>query len=208
MMMKKLLATVKNSFGDNRLTLSGEILITPDKRCSRALIECLDRKKIKSILNGINNQYSSLDIDIVNGLLEINIKFFAHQIRVANKDFLDEFSEYLRELTKVILLQEDLIVRINVFGTWETKEKIEQYRYLNKKDDVRYTIIDETLKNKLVRLFTPKIYLITGLLAIICYAGYVGYNHYFVGNNQLETVEEDTFTDSTVKTNIKINERR
>ena len=71
MMMKKLLAIVKNSFGDNRLTLSGEILITPDKRCSRALIECLDRKKIKSILNGINDQYSSLDIDIVNGLLEI-----------------------------------------------------------------------------------------------------------------------------------------
>lgn len=196
MMMQKLLSTVKNYFGDNRLTLSGEILITPNKGSSRALIERLDRKQIKSILNGINNQYSSLDIEIVNGLMEMNIKFFAHQIRVANKKFLDEFSEYLRALTKVILLEEDLIVRINVFGTWETKEKIEQYRYLNKKDDVRYTIIDETLKNKFVRLFTPKIYLIAGLLSIICYAGYVGYNHYFV-----EEIPHDNFTDTQVENN-------
>ena len=199
MMMQKLLSTVKNYFGDNRLTLSGEILITPNKGSSRALIERLDRKQIKSILNGINNQYSSLDIEIVNGLMEMNIKFFAHQIRVANKKFLDEFSEYLRALTKVILLEEDLIVRINVFGTWEPKEKIKQYRYLNKKDDVRYTIVDKTLKNKFVRFFTPKIYFIIGLLSIICYAGYVGYNHYFVEGVQSEAIESDTLTDRSNK---------
>lgn len=188
-MIKTFISTIKNILGDNLLTLSGEVLVTPKKGFSRNALDCLDKCKLKCILDDINRKYPCFKVEIVNGLMEINIKFFAHKARIANKDFLNEFNEYLSGIASVILQQEKVSVRINVFGTLETKNKIEQYRYLNKKDDVRYTIVDEKVKNKFIRFLSPKIYLLTVLLFIACYAGY---NHYFVDGAKGETIDIDS----------------
>lgn len=188
-MIKTFISTIKNILGDNLLTLSGEVLVTPKKGFSRNALDCLDKCKLKCILDDINRKYPCFKVEIVNGLMEINIKFFAHKARIANKDFLNEFNEYLSGIASVILQQEKVSVRINVFGTLETKNKIEQYRYLNKKDDVRYTIVDEKVKNKFIRFLSPKIYLLTVLLFIACYAGY---NHYFVDGAKGEAIDIDS----------------
>lgn len=202
-MIKTFISTIKNIFGDNLLTLSGEVLVTPEKSFSRSALDCLDKCKLKCILDDINRKYPCFKVETVNGLMEINIKFFAHKARIANKDFLNEFNEYLSRLASVILQQEKVSVRINVFGTLETKNKIEQYRYLNKKDDVRYTIVDEKVKNRFVKLFTPKMYFGAGLLAIVCYIGYIGYNYYFAESAQSKIIEPNS-TDSQVKNNLEV----
>jgi len=168
-----------NQVGDNVLTLSGEILISPASPSNKGAIAQTDRIAISKSLAKIKRRFPYIRIENTNGLVEVVIKFFAHEARTNNDNFLDEFQNTTVDLVKEIFKEDIFAVRVNMFGKFETLHSIKEYRYLNKRDEVRYTIVDEVFKGSSAALNRPIYYLIVGIILCGSYLGYVGYQKFF-----------------------------
>ena len=169
---------MKDSIGDNLLSLSGEVLITNKDTHKFLIYEGKDRKETKKALSLIANKYQFMKIEIVNGLNEVTIKFFVHKTNITDKAFLDNFCNDLKILVSKILENEEFLVRVNFFGSFETPDKIYSYRYLNKQQEVQYKIVDEDLKEPYMRILRPKFYLIVALIGLIAFSSWQGYRYY------------------------------
>lgn len=174
---------LKRQFGDNVLSLSGEVLITSKMLTDCDQIQEYDVSDIEKMLEIIRNKYSFLKAKVDKSLFEINVSFFCHNVRGIQEDFLDGFREELCVMVSSILGNDKLCVNVNVFGKFETIDLIKEYRYLNKLDDVRYKIMSETYKDMNAKLMRPKVYLIV-LLIIVCGCfGYCGYQQFVVSKD-------------------------
>lgn len=170
---------LQNNFGDNVLTLSGNILITAPLHNAAAALDNSKIKPIKEAVKRIRQGYEFLEVDLVYGLTDIEIKFFANKKRLNSKEFLEEFNEKLLLLVQDILAQDAYSVRLNIFGKYCAEGKALTFRYLNKEDDVRYIVVDEEKCLLVDKIFTPKVVTALLVLAAAGYAGYVLYGKYF-----------------------------
>lgn len=189
MIIEKLRKNICNYFGDNIVTLSGEIIITTLIGKPRITLNNIDRSEIKKEINNLKDCFEFLTVEVINGLTEINIKLFTHNARLSSSNFLDELNESLIKLVRSITKQGNYTVRLNVFGKYYTKDKIVEYRYLNKEDDVRYMIVDEDKQQAIYRLSSPKFVLLIGTLIILCLGGYRVYQ-YFNSEKQVPAIEQ------------------
>lgn len=94
-MINKLINRVKNDLGDNLLSLSGEVLITVQSGYEKNLLDMALKKLAECVAKELKQKYGFLTINITQGILDIGIKIFAYEKRVADKKFLDDFNESL-----------------------------------------------------------------------------------------------------------------
>lgn len=137
------ISKINNFFGDNILTISGEINITVS---SIEVIDTFDKslKKIEESLKMISDEYNFIKIDLRKGLADISIKFFAYKERISDKEFLDNFTNTLTTFLVGEWNSENYKVYVNIFGTYITcASKEVEFRFLNKKNDIRYIIVSE-----------------------------------------------------------------
>ena len=195
-MLNRIMRQMKDSIGDNLLSLSGEVLITNKDTHKFLVYEGKDRKETKKALSLIANKYQFMKIEMVNGLNEVTIKFFVHKANITDKAFLDNFCNDLKILVSKILENEEFLVRVNFFGSFETTDKICSYRYLNKQQEVQYKIVDEDLKEPYMSILRPKFYLIIALIGLIAFSSWQGYRYYQekqtneAASVQTETIDE------------------
>lgn len=193
---------LKGQFGDNIVTLSGEILVTPKLASDKEAVAGFDRSMAEKVIGKIKNEFGFLQIDVAVGLVDVTIKFFANKKRGAEEKFLEKFNEHLGELIKVILENEKLTARVNVFGTFETLKYVKEYRYLNKKEDVRFAITNEKANGASAWYLRPVVSFV-GLIIVLCgYFGYVGYQHFFAQKEESkveEKVEQKTDKNLEIK---------
>lgn len=181
---------IASQFSDNVLTLSGEILVTPILSTDNCEINMYDAHILEQMLQDMRTKYPFLQIKYVKGLVEHGINFFCHEERLLQNDFLDCFQEDLCKVVASILKNKKLCVRVNVFGTYETIGLIQEYRYLNKKDDVRYKITDEKIKGKTAQFMRPVTYFVVLLVLVASYFGYQGYRYVFSGRDKVKVEEK------------------
>lgn len=177
------------NFGDNVLTLSGEIIIAPVSPTDKGAILDFDKTALNREMSNIRRKFPILKTECKNGLLEINLEFYCNETRTKNENFLEDFEQSLHNLVQVILSDERFSVRVNVFGKFETLKVIKEYRYLNKGDDVRFMIVDEIFKGGSAKYMRPIFYLIAGIIAACGYFGYRGYQ-YFMTDKDKTKIEQ------------------
>lgn len=182
------------NFGDNVLTLSGEIIINPVSPTDKGAILDFDRIALNREMNNIRHKFPILKTECKNGLdVEINISFYCNETRTKNENFLEDFEHSLHNLTQAILTDERFSVRVNVFGKFETLRSVKEYRYLNKGDDVRFLVMDEIFKSSSAKYMRPIFYLIAGIIVACGYFGYKGYQHFMTDKDKakIEQKAED-----------------
>lgn len=179
------------NFGDNVLTLSGEIIINPVSPTDKGAILDFDRTALNREMNNIRSKFPVLKTECKNGLVEINISFYCNETRTRNEKFLEDFEHSLHNLTQAILTDERFSVRVNVFGKFETLRSVKEYRYLNKGDDVRFMVVDEIFKSSSAKYMRPIFYLIAGIIAAAC--GYKAYQYFMTDKDKakIERKAED-----------------
>ncbi len=161
---------LKHRFGDNVLSLAGEMLLTP--KGDTEAFKNMDRQKLDAEADRIADEFPFIRVSDASGLLDVSIRFFAHQARVGDADFLDRFEAALARLVAATDM-EKAIVRLNIYGTFETLEKRIDYRYLNKKDDVRYAVTQEVEGGRYRKVTRPKIYVPVLIVIGIIYAAFM-----------------------------------
>ncbi len=161
-------SALKHRFGDNvLLSLAGEVLLTPNG--DTEAFKDMDRQALDAEVARMEEDFPFIRIGDASGLLDVSIKFFAHNARVADADFLPRFEEALRRLVAAADM-EKAVVRLNIFGTFETLEKRTDFRYLNKKDDVRCAMTEKTEGDRYRKITRPKIYVPVLIVIGIIYA--------------------------------------
>ncbi|WP_293729514.1 hypothetical protein [uncultured Phascolarctobacterium sp.] len=178
MSMNKFISILQNSLGDNLLTLSGNVLITAPINNAASVLDSTKVKSIKELVKRIEQEYPFIEVGLIYGLADIEIKFFANQKRLHSSNFLDDFNEKLLVLVQNIFTQDNYSVRVNIFGKYSSKDKVQSFRYLNKKDDVRYLIVDEDVRLVTDKICNPKVLSGLTILAILGYVGYMLYGKY------------------------------
>lgn len=178
MKLEGFIRKLQNNFGNNILTLSGNILITVPIHNVAAALDNSKIRPIKEAVKCIRQEYEFLEIDMIYGLTDIEIKFFANKKRLNSKKFLDEFNEILLLFVQNILVQDAYSVRLNIFGKYCVEGKALSFRYLNKGNDVRYIVVDEEKCLLMEKIFTPRIVTALLILAAAGYTGYVLYGKY------------------------------
>lgn len=181
-MINKLINRVKNDSGDNLLSLSGEVLITAQSGYEKNLLDMALKKLAECVAKELKQKYGFLTINITQGILDIGIKIFAYEKRVADKKFLDDFNESLFTALKKLYEYENLVIRVNIFGSFDTVDKKITYRYINKAEDVRYMVLEETAHKRFYKFLTPKIYVAVICILVLSYCGYLYYLKYISNN--------------------------
>lgn len=176
---RKLSRKLNNFFSDNILTISGEINITVSS------IEGLNSfdeslRGINESIKNIGNEYDFLKVEVRRGLADISIKFFAYQERISDKNFLDSFTDVLSEFLVSNWNNQIYKIQVNIFGTYiiGANKKVE-FRFLNKKNDVKYIIVNE-YDNSYVEYLKNSKWINVGLsLMVICCIVYYIYLTYY-----------------------------
>lgn len=171
-MLGNIMSLCRNRLSNNVLSLSGELVLTSKDAKNMLLLNDFDRSGLKNKIVEIRRNYPDIKVEMSNGLTEIDIKFFAHQKRIKSDNFLEEFNELLKELVEVALENENVVARLNVFGKYAVNDSVLTYRYLNKKSEVKYIIVDEEQRNIRDKLLAPKITLVVTVVAIIAFGVY------------------------------------
>lgn len=172
------LQILKDNFGSNQLTLSGNIRISAPENNAAVVLDNTKIKAVKEAVKDIKEKYNFLEVDNVYGLTDIEIKFFANQKRLHSSNFLDEFNKLLIAVLHEAFKQDDYSVQVNIFGKYFVQDNVQSYRYLNKKEDVRYIIVDEEKRQLMDKVFCPKFYAAVATMAVAVYLGYIVYEKY------------------------------
>lgn len=168
-------AGLKNYFSNATITLSGEILITVATGWDISLLQTFDRSEYRSLLYRLRGRYPFLRLEENDAVTELSIKLFALDKPFKSDNFLEDFNDLLTELARVILKEEGLLVRLNVFGKFREGKAVKAFRYLNNGDDVRYRITEETPLAASERFLSPlvkSLLLVLALLGLCAYQGY------------------------------------
>ena len=171
-MVDNLINLFKNRLSNNILTLSGELIITSKDTNNKLLLNDFDKSGLKNKSAQFRKVYPDINVELFNGLTEIDVKFFAHGIRIASENFLEEFNEFLIELIEAALDNGEVIARLNVFGKYSVNDSILSYRYLNKKNEVKYIIVDEEQRSFRDKVFSPIVVLVFTLVLSITVGAY------------------------------------
>ena len=198
---------VTSQFADNILTLSGEIIITPKTTSDKDEIAEFDVTALNRKLDELRHKFGFLRINVIHGLLEINVKFFCSNARINQENFLEEYNECLKNVVMDILQNNKLFVRVNVFGKFETIKKISEYRYLNKGKEVRFAITDEIYKGSSAKFMRPISYFIVLLIAACSYFGYQGYQYFFADKNKAKVEQNDANVEKKKENEPELNEK-
>ena len=171
-MLGNIMSLCRNRLSNNVLSLSGELVLTSKDAKNMLLLNDFDRSGLKTKIAQIRKAYPDINVELCNGLTEIDVKFFAHGIRIASENFLEEFNEFLIELIEAALDNEEVIARLNVFGKYSVNDSILSYRYLNKKNEVKYIIVDEEQRSFRDKVFSPIVVLVFTLVLTIVIGTY------------------------------------
>ena len=196
----------KDVLGKNMVTMSGEIVISAEPGLNMGVIHTFDRNNYQSVLRRMKGNYKFLQFEQHDGISEIYIKMFALKKACGNDNFLDEFNEDLRELVRAFVDEEDLCVRLNIFGEFNNGKSLLKYRYLNNHDDVRYKITDEEGLSACDKLNTPLVRNCLLALAVAIAVGYQGYlywqdNYSEAAKNKTKIEQTSPQDNQTVKKN-------
>ena len=171
-MLGNIMSLCRNRLSNNVLSLSGELVLTSKYAKNMLLLNDFDRSGLKTKIAQIRKAYPDINVELCNGLTEIDVKFFAHGKHIESDNFLEEFNELLVELVDAVLVNEDVIARLNVFGKYSVNDSILSYRYLNKKNEVKYIIVDEEQRSFRDKVFSPIVVLVFTLVLTIVIGTY------------------------------------
>jgi len=177
-MFKELILRWKNYTGNNEINISGEILISNKDLAKLLKLTSEEQEKINQLNSGLMQKFPYLKTKIVQGICEVSIKIFAYNIFTSNEKFLDDLCKELEYVVKKMLENQELSVRLNVFGELTKTKLRQQFRYLNKQDIVEYSITNEENLGIKHAVFTRavRIYLfVLVLLGLLVQSGYLYY---------------------------------
>lgn len=175
----RLIRKLNNFFSDNILTISGEINITVSSIDSLNSFD-ESQKKINECIKKISDEYSFMKVEVKRGLADISVKFFAYQERISDKSFLDNFTDALLEFLISDWNSEIYKIQVNIFGTYIIGARKEvEFRFLNKKNDIRYIILSEHNNSSIEYIKKSKWVNIFLLLVMLCCVGYFLYLTYY-----------------------------
>lgn len=175
MKTKRYLNAAKDRFGTNRITLSGSILVSTPSVADMLVLDSDKNKMIQTAVDELSEQFSFIDVSVTYGLADIEIKMFANKQWLGSGAFLDELNDVLGKLVAEILAVANYSVRINVFGEYCVGCKKISYRYLNKKEDVRYITVCEEARSVGKLIVNPRNVTAVIIIGVIIYCLHMWY---------------------------------
>ncbi len=177
-MVRKFVAMWKNYAGNNKINISGEILLSNKDATKLLKLTSAEQKIISELHCKLINKFPYIKTEMVQGMCEVSIKVFAYNTFTNNKDFLNDLCTVMEYMVKKLLEDPEIAVRLNVFGDFTTTKLSQQFRYLNKQDVVEYSITGEKQLGPAHYLFSRAIrvyFLVIVILSLFIQTGYLYY---------------------------------
>jgi len=177
-MVKKLMLMWKNYTGNNRINISGEILLTNKDSTKLLILTNDEQERIRELHCKLINEFPYLKTKMTQGMCEFSIKIFAYNVFTNNKEFLNNLCTTMEYMIKKLLTNPEVNVRLNIFGDFTTTKLRQKFRYLNKQDVVEYSITHEENLSLAYYVFTRglKVYLLLLIiLGLLVRSGYFYY---------------------------------
>lgn len=177
-MFRKFTIMWKNYTGNNKINISGEILLSNKDATKLLKLTAAQQAIISELHCKLINEFPYIKTKIVQGMGEVSIKIFAYNTFTNNRDFLNDLCTIMEYMVKKILEDPEISVRLNVFGDFTTKKVSQNFRYLNKQDVVEYSITNEKELGMIYSLFNRSLrvyFLVIVILSLIIQSGYLYY---------------------------------
>ncbi|MDD4320299.1 MAG: hypothetical protein PHH31_01940 [Acidaminococcaceae bacterium] len=177
-MVKKLMLMWKNYTGNNRINISGEILLSNKDSTKLLILTNDEQERIRELHCKLINEFPYLKTKMTQSMCEVSIKIFAYNVFTNNKEFLNNLCTTMEYMIKKLLENPEVNVRLNIFGDFTTTKLKQKFRYLNKQDVVEYNITHEENLSVAYYVFTRglKVYLLLLIvLALFARSGYLYY---------------------------------
>ena len=142
-----------NRTGNNRLNLSGEIVV---KDADPGCLLCLTAEqdgRLRLEEEKLRKRFPFLDIAGVEGMGSYTVKLFAYRRYVRSALFPEELRQAVEALLAV-LPPSEFAVTVNIFGDFTMAGERLEFRYLNRDTLVAYKITGRRELGILTRIFT------------------------------------------------------
>ncbi len=168
-MLEKVLHAWKEYVGNNRINVSGEIILNDVDPAKLLVLSETEEKRILDLVTTFVKTHQTFKVTTLKGVGEFNIKLFACDVYTAGTTFMEDFRADLEALVRELLQNKELALRLNVFGDFSTLENMRKFRYLNKGEQVEYKITETAPVSLLARIFcrSVRMYLLIILVVAI-----------------------------------------
>lgn len=168
-MLEKLTAEWKEYVGNNRINVSGELILNDADPAKLLVLSEEEEKRILGLVGDFAKAHQNFKVTTLKGVGEFDIKIFVCDVYTAKTTFMETFRDDLANFVHSLLENKNLVLRLNVFGDFSTKDTMQKFRYLNKGEQVEYKITDTLPVSMLARVLcrSVRMYLLIVLVIAI-----------------------------------------
>lgn len=168
-MLENVLTAWKEYTGNNRINVTGEIIlnnVVPDKPL--ALSEEAETR-IKNLVKDFVKTHGTFKITTLKSAADFTIKMVAEDAYTAKTTFIEDFQQDLTAFLQALLHEKDLSLSLDLQGNFTTLEEVQKFRYQSQGNQVQYKITETTPASTLSKIFrrSVRMYLLIILVVAI-----------------------------------------
>lgn len=173
----KYVRSLQDFVGGQQLLLSGELVISSKQDTQLLRLSDNARALVNKIVSAMATEFPFLQIEKVENVVELSIKFFAYNRFIADAQFLEHFRSCAADAVQTINSCEELTSHFTANGTLTDSSKKQKFLYLSKATMVEYKVT-ESEKVSVLGPVTRHRLLVYGLALL--FAVLIIYNLYYL----------------------------
>lgn len=168
-MLENVLTAWKEYVGNNRINVSGEIVLNNVIPEQPLTLSEESETRIKDLVKSFVKTHGTFKITTVKKAGDFTIKIQADDAYTAKTTFMEDFQQDLTEFLRALLQEKNLTLHLDVQGEFTTLENMRKFHYLNQGEQVQYKVTETKPASTLSKIFrrSVRMYLLIILVVAI-----------------------------------------